>query len=125
MPDTAGGPEPSRAAMYAALRRIAAEVSRAGVVAIHQPPEPRPDWLESLRPREQEVVMMLLQHQRVPAIARMLSIRPGTVRNHLKRVFSQLGVHSQQELLLLLQQPNPDRPGGVPDRPWTPPRSGR
>jgi DNA-binding NarL/FixJ family response regulator len=119
VPDGDGGAEPSRAAMYAALRRIAAEVARTGVVPALETPEPHPEWLESLRPREQEIVMLLLQHQRVPAIARMLSISPGTVRNHLKRVFSQLGVHSQQELVLLLQQPNPDRPGGVPDRPWT------
>ena len=57
--------------------------------------------------------MLLLQHQRVPAIARMLSISPGTVRNHLKRVFIQTGVHSQQELLQLLRQPGPHRPGGI------------
>lgn len=119
-PNPAGGPHRSRAAMQAALRRIAAEVSRAGFVADSESPAPRPEWLESLRPREREVVMLLVQHQRVPAIARMLSISPGTVRNHLKRVFSQIGVHSQQELLLVLQQPHPQRPGSVPDRPWTP-----
>ncbi len=105
-----GGPEPSRAAMRDALRRIAAEVSRTGFVTERESAAPRPEWLDSLRPREREVVMLLVQHQRVPAIARMLSISPGTVRNHLKRVFSQVGVHSQQELLLVLQQPSPQRP---------------
>ena len=105
------------AAMHAALRRIAAEVSRAGAIIDRETPAPPPEWLESLRPREQEVVMLLLQHQRVPAIARMLSISPGTVRNHLKRVFSQTGVHSQQELLQLLQEASPHRPGAIPDRP--------
>jgi DNA-binding NarL/FixJ family response regulator len=115
-PDPAAGPGPSRAALQAALRRIAAEVSRAGVIIDRETPATPPAWLESLRPREQEVVMLLLQHQRVPAIARMLSISPGTVRNHLKRVFSQTGVHSQQELLQLLQQPGSHRPGRVPDR---------
>lgn len=112
-----GTPDASKAAMHAALRRIAAEVARAGVSIGRETPATPPAWLESLRPREQEVVMLLLQHQRVPAIARMLSISPGTVRNHLKRVFSQTGVHSQQELLLLLREASPHRPGGIPDRP--------
>ena len=116
-PDPAGAPDASTAAMHAALRRIAAEVVRAGVVIDRETPATPPAWLESLRPREQEVVMLLLQHQRVPAIARMLSISPGTVRNHLKRVFSQTGVHSQQELLQLMQEANPHRPGGIPNRP--------
>ena len=116
-PDPAGGPDVSKAAMHAALRRIAAEISRAGVILDREAPAPPPAWLETLRPREQEVVMLLLQHQRVPAIARILSISPGTVRNHLKRVFSQTGVHSQQELLQLLQESGPHRPGGGPDRP--------
>jgi DNA-binding NarL/FixJ family response regulator len=52
-----------------------------------------------LRPREQEVVRLLLQHLRVPAIARRLEISQQTVRNHLKSVFRRTGVRSQQELL--------------------------
>ena len=52
-----------------------------------------------LRPREQEVVRLLLQHLRVPAIARRLGISQQTVRNHLKSVFRRTGVRSQQELL--------------------------
>ena len=42
---------------------------------------------------------MLLQHLRVPAIARRLGISQQTVRNHLKSVFRRTGVRSQQELL--------------------------
>ena len=42
---------------------------------------------------------LLLQHLRVPAIARRLGISQQTVRNHLKSVFRRTGVRSQQELL--------------------------
>lgn len=52
--------------------------------------------------REQEVVDLLAQGSRVPTIARKLYISPNTVRNHLKRVYQKLGVHSQEELIELL-----------------------
>jgi DNA-binding CsgD family transcriptional regulator len=58
-----------------------------------------PTPLLGLRPREHEVVRLLLQHLRVPAIARRLGISQQTVRNHLKSVFRRTGVRSQQELL--------------------------
>ena len=45
------------------------------------------------------MVRLLLQHLRVPAIARRLGISQQTVRNHLKSVFRRTGVRSQQELL--------------------------
>jgi DNA-binding NarL/FixJ family response regulator len=80
-----------------ALHRIAQEVARIEL-------SDRPDGgvampLCGLRPREQEVVRLLLQHMRVPAIARRLGISQQTVRNHLKSVFRRTGVRSQQELL--------------------------
>jgi DNA-binding CsgD family transcriptional regulator len=52
-----------------------------------------------LRPREQEIAHLLLQHKRVPAIAQCLGIAPETVRNHLKNAFRRTGTRSQQELL--------------------------
>jgi DNA-binding CsgD family transcriptional regulator len=52
-----------------------------------------------LRPREREIARLLLQHQRVPAIALRLGISPQTVRNHLKNAFRRTGTRSQQELL--------------------------
>jgi DNA-binding NarL/FixJ family response regulator len=87
----------SSATLEEALRRIAAEVQRVGVTT--SPDSADPPLLSSLRPREQQVVRLLLRHYRVPAIARELSITPQTVRNHLKHVFKRAGVHSQQELL--------------------------
>jgi DNA-binding CsgD family transcriptional regulator len=55
--------------------------------------------LPGMRPREQAVVWLLLQHLRVPAIARRLGISQQAVRNLLKAVFKRVGVASQQELL--------------------------
>lgn len=55
--------------------------------------------LARLRPRERQVVQLLLAHHRVPAIARELAISAQTVRNHLKSAFKRSGTRSQQELL--------------------------
>jgi DNA-binding NarL/FixJ family response regulator len=80
-----------------ALTRIAHELTRLDLPggSAENPAPP----LYGLRPREQEVVRLLLQHLRVPAIARRLGISQQTVRNHLKSVFRRTGVRSQQELL--------------------------
>jgi DNA-binding NarL/FixJ family response regulator len=88
---------PSSAMLEDVLRRIAAEIQRVGLTT--SPDSADPPLLSTLRPREQQVVRLLLRHYRVPAIARELSISPQTVRNHLKHVFKSAGVHSQQELL--------------------------
>ncbi len=55
--------------------------------------------MDRMTPRERQVVGLLLQHRRVPAIAASLGISQQTVRNHLKSVFRRTGTHSQQELL--------------------------
>jgi DNA-binding CsgD family transcriptional regulator len=47
--------------------------------------------------------MLVLQRYRIPAIALLLSTDPDTVKSQLKRVFTQLGVRSQQELLRFFQ----------------------
>ena len=80
-----------------ALHRIAQELARVDLPG--QTSENTAPPLVGLRPREQEVVRLLLQHLRVPAIARRLGISQQTVRNHLKSVFRRTGVRSQQELL--------------------------
>ena len=79
-----------------ALHRIAQELAR---VDLPGAADTTPPPLVGLRPREHEVVRLLLQHLRVPAIARRLGISQQTVRNHLKSVFRRTGVRSQQELL--------------------------
>jgi DNA-binding NarL/FixJ family response regulator len=82
-----------------ALRQIAAIVNSTGVNAMAPDPKAPQRLLSSLRPREQEVVRLLFEHYRVPAIAAQLGISAETVRNHLKNVYRRVGAHSQQELL--------------------------
>lgn len=103
---SAGIDVPRDADLARTLRQIAALVNQAGVASLG--PETRPSadrLLATLRPREQEVVRLLFEHHRVPTIAARLDISQQTVRNHLKRVFMSLGVHSQEELIARLRTP--------------------
>jgi PAS domain S-box-containing protein len=52
-----------------------------------------------LSTREREVLALLAQAARVPAIATHLHISQNTVRNHLKAIFAKLGVRSQSALI--------------------------
>jgi DNA-binding NarL/FixJ family response regulator len=100
--------------LESALHRIAQELQR---VDLPGAADSTPPPLIGLRPREQEVVRLLLQHLRVPAIARRLGISQQTVRNHLKSVFRRTGVRSQQELLdrIALAAASQAPPPVVPD----------
>jgi DNA-binding CsgD family transcriptional regulator len=51
--------------------------------------------------REHEVTQLMLRGHSAKAIARSLLIATETVRNHLKRIYSKLGVTSQAELFAL------------------------
>lgn len=57
------------------------------------------DLLDTLTDREREVVAMLLQGHRTSTIATALFLSRHTVRNHLKRIFRKVGVHSQVDLV--------------------------
>jgi len=57
---------------------------------------------DRLRPREKQIVNLLLQHFRVPAVATTLGISPHTVRNHLKNIYRRFGLRSQQDVLRAL-----------------------
>jgi DNA-binding CsgD family transcriptional regulator len=54
-----------------------------------------------LTEREHEVTQLLLRGNSAKSIARALFIAPETARNHLKRIYSKLGVASQTELFAL------------------------
>jgi DNA-binding NarL/FixJ family response regulator len=60
--------------------------------------------VEQLSCRQIEIVKRLVGGERVPAIARELYLSPSTVRNHLSVIYQRLGVHSQEELLILLRE---------------------
>lgn len=56
---------------------------------------------EELSEREKEVTHLLLKGLPPKSVGRMLKIAPGTVRNHIKRIYIKLDVRSQAELLAL------------------------
>lgn len=60
--------------------------------------------LDSLSPREREIVETLLDRGSVTGVASTLHISLHTVRNHLKSIFRKLGVHSQVELVTQLRR---------------------
>lgn len=89
------------------LRRIGAEVRAAGVIENVSTLRPHVDHpeLTNLTTRQWEILSLLLDGLRVPAIAAHLYLSPSTVRNHLATIFRKFGVHSQSELLELLRRP--------------------
>lgn len=56
---------------------------------------------DSLSEREKEVTNLLLKGLPPKSVGRILGIAPGTVRNHIKRIYVKLDVRSQAELLAL------------------------
>ncbi|HEY4344485.1 MAG TPA: helix-turn-helix transcriptional regulator [Parvibaculum sp.] len=56
---------------------------------------------DELSEREKEVTRLLLKGLPPKSVSRMLNIAPGTVRNHIKRIYVKLDVRSQAELLAL------------------------
>jgi DNA-binding CsgD family transcriptional regulator len=81
------------------LMRIAHELRSVQVSSSRAHGAPEASAFALLSPRECEIVQLLLDGQRVPAIAEQLVVSQSTVRNHLAHSFRKLGVHSQQELL--------------------------
>ncbi len=69
--------------------------------------------LDELTKRELEILDELMEGGRVPSIGKKLFISPYTVRNHLRSIFSKLGVHSQPELIAYVKE-NPSVLGEDP-----------
>jgi DNA-binding CsgD family transcriptional regulator len=65
---------------------------------------PADPGLGMLSARELEIVIRLMNGDRVPAIAESLFLSPSTVRNHLSAVFRKMRVSSQQELIHRLRR---------------------
>lgn len=63
----------------------------------------RPSALKSLSAREREIAQLLHGGLRLRAAAERLGISYHTARNHLKRIYTKLGVNSQFELLAYLR----------------------
>jgi DNA-binding NarL/FixJ family response regulator len=89
------------------LWTIAREVEAAGMSAgLRSVLDPaRIPGLDQLSPRQWDILTRLLQNQRVPGIAQDLHLSQSTVRNYLTEIFARVGVHSQAQLLALVQNP--------------------
>lgn len=57
-----------------------------------------------LTPREREIFLLLAQNYRAPYIAEKLVVSQSTVKTHMRNLYGKLGVHSQAELLLLVDE---------------------
>lgn len=55
----------------------------------------------TLTRREKEILQLLADGRAVKQIAKALSLRPSTVRNHVQSTLSKLGAHSQLEAVAL------------------------
>ncbi len=62
-----------------------------------------PELPDTLTPRETEIVRLLLQGMRVANIAETLFLSRHTVRNHLRAIFTKVGVRSQTDLVAKLR----------------------
>ncbi|MCI8305441.1 MAG: helix-turn-helix transcriptional regulator [Enterorhabdus sp.] len=57
-----------------------------------------------LTPRERDVLFLLAQNYRAPYIAEKLVVSQSTVKTHMRNLYGKLDVHSQAELLLLIDR---------------------
>ena len=57
----------------------------------------------SLTAREIDVLLPLARGHNAQAISNELSITKGTVQTHVKHIYAKLGLHSQQELIELVE----------------------
>jgi len=87
------------------LWKIAAEVEASGLLqrTMPVPNVSRLPHMNALTSRQWEVLSRLVRGERVPTIAGELHVSQSTVRNHLGAIFERFGVHSQAELLQVLQ----------------------
>ena len=85
--------------------RIATELPARGMVPLvrYLPDPSRFPALSRLTRREWEILVRLLDGERVPSIAADLFVSQSTVRHHLSSIFSKFGVHSQAELIRRLR----------------------
>lgn len=104
-PGSKAAPEGS-ATVESEMERIDHRLRVCGIVnRLHRLPDvARFPSLSLLTAREWEILLLLLDGERVPSIAEDLYVSQSTVRNHLSSIFSKLGVHSQAALIRYLRE---------------------
>jgi PAS domain S-box-containing protein len=86
------------------LRREGRIVGVFGLVRVADIPPTREDPERRLTPREHEVLAHLAAGCSTEQMAEMMGLAPATVRNHIKRLFRALGVHSRLEAVAVARR---------------------
>jgi DNA-binding CsgD family transcriptional regulator len=89
-------------ALIAAALNAAMECARREALADAPAPYERDAVMAGLSPRERELVDALCTGERVTAVSKRMGVSRHTARNHLKRAFRKLGMHSQNEMIAKL-----------------------
>jgi DNA-binding CsgD family transcriptional regulator len=99
------GPVQSVTELAGELRRIVRELQDAIVASGSSASHDilRVSGVSDLPERQREIVLRLARGERVGTIASGMFLSAHTVRNHLSAVFRKFGVHSQEELLVVLR----------------------
>jgi PAS domain S-box-containing protein len=90
-----------RELVEAKLQRVARDLRAAGVAhaTSGSPDGTLLPALSRLTARQLQILVLLLDGERVPSIADALYVSQSTVRNHLSSIFAKVGVHSQADLV--------------------------
>ena len=91
-----GGGAPVRGVM---VRSMLARECGAVISLLYDRPDPLWQRIPVLSNREQEIVELVARGLNTGQIAEVASITQNTVKQHLKRIFGKLGVHSRTELV--------------------------
>jgi DNA-binding CsgD family transcriptional regulator len=90
------------------VRSTLARDCEAVISLLYDRPQPLRHRIPVLSNREQEIVELVARGLSTGQIAHVASITQNTVKQHLKRIFGKLGVHSRTELISVASAANRD-----------------